>query len=461
MSEHLCTHPTALPSASQRRALEWVGLALAVAWLSACSQPAQQRDGVSAGSVAQAWVQRSANHGWVVRAITSHASCPLASWEGNTTPMRTRADSAAMAMRSCELDLPPDARNVRVGDVALPAPPQDIQRIVLIGDTGCRMKASEDYFQDCNDSAQWPFAQIAQLAASKRPDLVIHVGDMHYRESPCPPGRSGCANSPWGYGYDTWKADFFQPAQPLLREAPWLMVRGNHESCARAGLGWQRFLDPQPWSFGRSCESATPGSEGDFTPPYAVPLSADTQLIVFDSSFVLGRAYSQEDPVFKRYAAQMEQVRLLSLARPHNFFLSHHPVLAFAGGRKGQLYPGNAGLQSVLSVLQPGRLFAPSIDVVMGGHYHLFEGLDFVSDHPLSLVMGNAGSSLDSPLDKAAAMAAQPAPGAKVRSLVTQQGFGFATLDRNATGWLLTEWSAAGTALLRCQMAGTQLSCQP
>ena len=28
--------------------------------------------------------------------------------------------------------------------------------------------------------------------------------------------------------------------------APWIVVRGNHESCSRAGQGWWRFLDPRP-----------------------------------------------------------------------------------------------------------------------------------------------------------------------------------------------------------------------
>ena len=115
-----------------------------------------------------------------------------------------------------------------------------IKRIVLIGDTGCRMKASENAFQACNDSVKWPFAQVAQSAAALQPDLVIHVGDIHYRESPCPAGNAGCANSPWGYGFDAWQADLFEPAKPLLAAAPWVFVRGNHESCSRAGQGCSR-----------------------------------------------------------------------------------------------------------------------------------------------------------------------------------------------------------------------------
>ena len=69
------------------------------------------------------------------------------------------------------------------------------------------------------------------------PDLVVHVGDYHYRENACPAGDAGCSTSPWGYGWDAWDADFFTPAKRLLAVAPWIVVRGNHESCDRAGQG--------------------------------------------------------------------------------------------------------------------------------------------------------------------------------------------------------------------------------
>lgn len=79
-----------------------------------------------------------------------------------------------------------------------------IRRIVVIGDTGCRLKASESAYQACNDSEAYPFATVAAHAAAWHLDLVIHVGDYLYRANPCPPGRSGCVGSPWGYGWDSW-----------------------------------------------------------------------------------------------------------------------------------------------------------------------------------------------------------------------------------------------------------------
>ena len=89
-----------------------------------------------------------------------------------------------------------------------------------------------------------PFPRWPAAAAKFKPDLVIHVGDYLYRESACPPGNQGCAGSPWGDNWTTWKADFFDPAAPLLAAAPIVLVRGNHEDCKRAGPGWTRLQGP-------------------------------------------------------------------------------------------------------------------------------------------------------------------------------------------------------------------------
>src|SRR6202012_1692139 len=106
-------------------------------------------------------------------------------------------------------------------------PNPDPKRIIVMGDTGCRIKKADDLFQACNDRDACPFPDIAKTAAGMHPDLVIHVGDYHYRENVCPRDVGGCMDSPWGYGYDAWEADFFQPSAPLLAEAPWIVLRGN------------------------------------------------------------------------------------------------------------------------------------------------------------------------------------------------------------------------------------------
>ncbi|MDQ1741850.1 MAG: mycothione reductase, partial [Pseudonocardiales bacterium] len=88
--------------------------------------------------------------------------------------------------------------------------PERPERLVILGDSGCRLKGG--FVQNCRDPGGWPFARIAALAAARRPDLVIHVGDYYYRETPCPAGNAGCAGSPYGDRWATWKAELFDPA---------------------------------------------------------------------------------------------------------------------------------------------------------------------------------------------------------------------------------------------------------
>src|SRR5262249_37597941 len=71
----------------------------------------------------------------------------------------------------------------------LPKMRTDPERILVIGDTGCRLKGS--LVQPCNDMQQWPFPALAQQAAKLNPDLVIHVGDYLYRENACPANEAG------------------------------------------------------------------------------------------------------------------------------------------------------------------------------------------------------------------------------------------------------------------------------
>lgn len=42
--------------------------------------------------------------------------------------------------------------------------------------------------------------------------------------------------------FAVWLADNFEPATYLNQAAPVILIRGNHESCARAGTGYFRYL---------------------------------------------------------------------------------------------------------------------------------------------------------------------------------------------------------------------------
>jgi hypothetical protein len=212
----------------------------------------------------------------IARVITGAASCPTITLNGGSAQaMNLRVAAGTVALRpttsttlgaqyskpsafpvqTCELTLPGGTTSAVVNaalpggsqGITLPLPKANAQTIVVLGDTGCRTQfgtGGTSQWQACNDPTQYAFPAIAAAAAAIHPDLVIHVGDYEYRDNECPPDIAGCAGRPWGYGWDAWQDDFFAPAQPLLTAAPWVVDRGNHESCTRAGQGWFRFLDP-------------------------------------------------------------------------------------------------------------------------------------------------------------------------------------------------------------------------
>ena len=222
------------------------------------------------------WVEFTSDGGVDVRAITAPGmSCPNVVADGTTVPTTTRGQpdpaNGPYPLQVCIAHTTTPPRKITVEGIPVPTLHDHIRQIVVIGDTGCRLK--DNFVQDCNDPVKWPFATVARLAAAHHPDLVIHVGDYHYRETPCPADHPGCAGSPYGDNWAVWQRDFFNPAAPLLAAAPWVLVRGNHELCDRGGHGWFRLLDPHPDTV--DCTATTE--------PYTLRIDGLT-LLMFDSA---------------------------------------------------------------------------------------------------------------------------------------------------------------------------------
>ena len=226
---------------------------------------------------------------------------------------RASADDG-FPVKLCEARASALTQQLIVGSSPAPILPPEVRRIVVIGDTGCRLAGRA--VQDCNDPEAWPFATIAQRAASHKLDLVIHVGDYYYREDACPADRKGCAGSSHGDNWGTWQADFFEPAAPLLAAASCLMVRGNHELCRRGGRCWFRLLDPHP----------APLACAGRTDPFGLHI-AGLDLLWFDGADADDFAASAA-----RVAAYGAQFTGLLAATPHVWLLTHRPVWALAQG---------------------------------------------------------------------------------------------------------------------------------
>lgn len=433
----------------------------------------------AAAHVQAAYVVVGAQNAATARVVTSFDQCPLISIDGVSTRMSIRADAGTPAQRTtvsaaadskpsafpvviCETKLPATAKLVSVASRSLPVPVANPQRVLVLADTGCRLQKSSQIYQSCNDAAAWPLPAIAKAAAALKPDLVLHIGDYHYRENACPTDIAGCKDSPWGYGWDVWRADFLDPAAPLLAAAPWVMTRGNHEECARAGQGWYRLLDAGAYDAKRTCDDPANDAVANYSEPYAVAVGTDTQFILFDSAKVGTSALLASDPVFLTYQTQFQKVAALTAnSGINNIFVNHHPILAFAPIKGAAPAPGNAALQSVLAGSYPTSYLPTGVQMVLHGHVHDFQAISFSSKTPAAIVSGNGGDNLDVNFADPFPVGVNPAPNATLAAITHTSTFGFMTMERQtgSSNWRYLAYTAAGKLLTTCTQSGQQLSC--
>jgi hypothetical protein len=386
------------------------------------------------------WLQYGPD-GLEARAITDQPACPSASIDGVPKTMTIRAAPAAQYPVSvCALPVPADAKSAAIENVPLALPGAALKRIAVIGDTGCRLKGPVS--QACNDPQQWPFRLIAEVVAQLKPNLVIHVGDYHYRETPCADGDKGCAGSPYGDNWPVWRADFFAPADTLLKVAPWVFVRGNHEECDRGGQGWSRTLEPYAFDAAKGCNGVGR--------PLVVRLPGLTLAVMDVSSAREERLDEAQAQIFR------EQYRSLATATAGpTWILQHRPIWSPGGVFAGKLVGDNKTLAAAANGMIPDR-----VTLILSGHHHLFQVLDYQSNLPLQIVSGNSGDYLN------AGSVTDPAGwvvnGMTIKSGLHMPGsFGFSIFEKQGDGWQLTNHDRLGVTRASCVIQDRTAVCPP
>ena len=393
------------------------------------------------------WVELGPDGTSSVRAIADDA-CPSVLFDGASTPMAVRSEPdqklegvkpAVFPVRGCEAAVPPGAVAAVLDGKPLPLARPNPQRILMFGDTGCRLETG-NAFQDCNDPATWPFPRIAAVAATARPDLVIHVGDYHYRESACPIDNRGCAGSPWGYGWDAWNADFFAPAAPLFAAAPWVMVRGNHEDCSRAGEGWFRFMDRAPME--RTCRDLT----GVF-----VARLGDFGVVVVDD----GKAADPKgDPSALVALLRSQFTEILAKVPAEAWMVSHRPSNSMRSAGRGV---AEDEVENHVQQAAFGALMPSGVRMEAAGHIHFFQAVDFGGARPPQLVVGTGGDKLS--LVPPVSMIGADINGLEVVNSVTYSGFAYMVWDRLGALWVGTLFDAEGRPINHCRLLDRALTC--
>jgi len=309
---------------------------------------------------------------------------------------------------------------------------------VIIGDTGCRLQGPLAV-QDCNDPDAWPYAKVIAHAVAARPDLVIHVGDYHYRETACPPGRGGCEGSPYGFGWDVWRLDFFLPSGPLFAAAPWLLLRGNHEDCDRAGEGWFRFLAPAPM----------PDRCGDLT-GFFVSRLGGMGFVMMDGAKAVD---DTRDPTTLIQTLRRQLAEVRDDIPAEAWLITHRPMNAM----RSAIGSGPDAVENSIQQAAVGDQLPPGVRMVVSGHNHFFQALDFAGVRPPQLVVGTGGNKLV-PIPREA-LAGKEVNGALVVDAAARYGYGYMVWDKSDVGWEGILFDENGTPARRCRLVERRLTC--
>ncbi|HEY1612793.1 MAG TPA: metallophosphoesterase [Rhizomicrobium sp.] len=387
-----------------------------------------------------AWVQMAPGQASEARAVISGKACPGATIDGHQAPMRLRAAAGSLFPHAlCAVTLPSHLRQLAILGHALPIPKVAPERIVILGDTGCRIKGL--VMQACNDPAKWPFPRVAALAAATKPDLIIHVGDYLYRESPCRLALAGCGGSPSGDRWESWKADFFDPAAPLLAAAPFVFVRGNHEECARSGAGWLRLLGPLNFDPVQPCT--------DHIAPYGVGLGAATLAVVDDAH---APDIAAPGDLINLYRADFAALHLLS---PGPIILAmHRPVWGVVSFGFGIVVGGN---RTMMAAQDDAGGIPSNVILMLAGHIHTFEAINYAKGAPPQIIAGEGGDLLDqAPRD----LSGRHVGALKIASGLSLPGYGFLVMTRSDPGWAIDVMGLDGKREERCMLRDRRLDCR-
>ncbi len=358
------------------------------------------------------WSQIIPENKLSIRAITDDYVCPTAHVDGKEVMMSTRSISNNIEM-ICELIVEKGVRDIHISGMQVPTLPKKFNKIAFIGDTGCRINAF--YQQECNSKESWPLKKNLDAIASHRPDLIIHVGDYHYRKSKCR-HKKKCGSI---YGYDTeaWYADWFDPAKDVMLKSPFLFVRGNHENCNNAHKGWFQYFDPYPF-LPEKCE--------DFVQSWSLDIGL-MKFFVFDSSF--GKdIYTSKDEI---NALKTQFSRLIDgNSKKPIWFLTHKPL--WRASKKTLFALKKYGNFAQIKAF--GNRFPNNVTAVVSGHIHIAQVL-LMNEAPDQIIVGNGGALLHAqdqdPTYKDVEFHYSKSKHYIAHKIKNVFGFGFAILDLN------------------------------
>lgn len=363
-----------------------------------CTPPPSRTAAPSRSGDAIAWTQFGTGEtpDLIARALVAKGDdCPTIEWSGKAERMAVRAPDRAEAFgKLCQSRTAlGEALFVRIWLGSTVLLEQQVtrqpERVAVIGDTGCRITYYID--QGCNDRKTWPFASVAASVVGRQPDLILHLGDYYYREVPCLASDRNCAPGPYGDREQTWRAEFFEPARPLIAKAPWVFARGNHEDCQRGGYGWAYY-------FGDGAEACEKTHAAAF-----IRLNSLT-VVNFDTAQT-GNSHLDADMnrSWEAVARALADTRSATTGLPI-LLMSHEPgYFVCVDKDKNVLAPCKESLSAGISgvrLLADSARRSGSRTILLSGHIHAFRSIDvepktLAGESVTQVIVGTGGANLD------------------------------------------------------------------
>ncbi len=405
-------------------------------------------------------------------------SCPALYYDNGPEPVvgitrRQNPTPDTFPVEVCQVLLPDRAAtSIRFPDGnALAVPkrgPEEYfspNRIVILGDTGCRgrNKDKDELNQPCENPVEWPFDKVAKSALKnlstdgKAVDLVMHVGDYVYGEF---------------YGRDhweLWKKEFFEPAKALLGAAPWIFTRGNHEICfSNSANGWFLFLDYPESPRTRKCNL-----EGFAitTKPYALDLNNDLRVVIMDTANAHPDARPKKK-IGEEYSRQFKK-DLPALTANNNeankkvWILTHVPFRGLEQSEETTCKDENTAECNARFIPAPTKFLWPmvadtplkeNVKAVIAGDRHDFQLVKVESDNkmesdnkvesnnniPVQLTFGHGGVKLDPDITASNPMKVKLPDSNKEETWLWKKinEFGYAIAVRKGNSWTFQVWTA-------------------
>ena len=311
----------------------------------------------------------------------------------------------------CYARLPQNINSIELEGHKLPVPKWDIGKVAVIGDSGCRQGPDHGgLYQSCLNPSLWPFTRVSQSVYESKPDLVVHMGDYIYREGPCTTFTNkdgeedeiaGCKDAPYyskkvepqvPENFGVWQADWFEPSKYFNRVAPLILIRGNHEACKRAGIGYFRYLHHGPET---ACVDSLTDPIGTATQQWIVDFK-DFQVGITDTST------PPKDNTAQEYANQLNLLGHYFEANKKPALFGTHYASYGWGTEEGSDNIGTQGIHESTfdaSKLTDWGRMPSSFDMLLGSHIHLSSITSFEDGpdglrNPPQVVIGNSGAQL-------------------------------------------------------------------